>query len=334
MGRTRIGWGAVLAMAVSCALLALATPAHAQSTQPTPDASGAPSALPPPEAPATDLTAQAAERKKAGDQAMEALRYADALAAYGDAFTITQDPALLYNMGRALQALGRFPEALDKLEAFDSTASADLKGRVPRLGQLIADLKQRVTKLVVTTNVAGARILVRNTVVGKSPLPGPVRLIAGPAEIEVEAEGYFTGKRSVVLPGGSSLDVAVDLFSRATTGLLTVRASSAGAEVLVDGRRVGNAPVESNVPQGSHKILVRHPDYRVFETEVVVPPGGNKTVTAALQSKSVVTKWWFWGGVGAVVATGVVIAIAASTERSPDSGTIAPGPLSRPAFRF
>jgi hypothetical protein len=281
-----------------------------------------------PEAPLDEVQARAAARKKAGDAAMEALQYADALAAYSDAHAITRDPALLYNMGRALQALNRFPEALDKLDAFDLAASPELKARVPRLPKLIAEIRQRVSELRVVTNIEGARILVRSTVVGKSPLPGPLRLAAGPAEIEIEAEGYFPARKSVELPGGGELRVDLDLFSRATTGVLQVKASAPGAEVLIDERRIGVAPVELNVTKGTHRIAVRHPDFRLYETSAVVLAGESKSVLATLQTKPIVTRWWFWTGVAAVAAAGAVATVAAVTERGPDSGTIAPGQLS------
>lgn len=229
------------------------------------------------DAPLDEAHARAAVRKKAGDQAMEGLQYADALAAYSEAHAITQDPALLYNMGRALQALNRFPEALDKLDAFVATASPELKARVPRLPKLIAEIRQRVTSLDIVTNVAGARILVRSVAVGKSPLSGPLRLIEGPAEIEVEADGYFPGKKSVTLPGGGELRVNVDLFSKTTTGVLLVKASAPGAEVFIDNRRIGVAPVELNVPKGTHRVKVRHASYRLYETSVVVLAGGART---------------------------------------------------------
>src|SRR5262249_30656935 len=118
---------------------------------------------PPPAAPPAAPEAHAsrpAELKKSGDRAMDALRYADAYAAYSDVYALTLDPALLYNMGRALQALNRYPEALDRLEAFQVVAPPDLKARVPRLAELIAELRGRVTTLKVTSSVEGARVLV------------------------------------------------------------------------------------------------------------------------------------------------------------------------------
>lgn len=282
-------------------------------------------------APADDPQARAAERKKAGDQAMELLRYEDALAAYGEAYAITKNPALLYNMGRALEALNRFPEALEKLTAFDAAAPPDLKARVPRLPTLIAELRQRVSTLDIQTNVEGARIVVRNVVVGKSPLAAPLKLVAGSAEIEVDAEGYFGAKKTVTLEGGAEQTVRFDLYSRATTGVLTVRASAPSAEVLVDGKRIGVAPVDVNVAKGTHHITVRHPDFRVYETSAVVPAGGYKAVTATLEGKSIVTRWWFWTGLGAVAAAGAAVTVAAFTERAPHTGTIAPGQLTTEA---
>jgi len=291
---------------------------------------------PPPAAtnPDDDPQARAAVRKKAGDEAMEAFRFADALHAYPHAYAIRNNVERLYNMGRAPEALNRFPQALENLPAFEASAPPELKARVPRLPQLIADLRKHVTTLVIRTNVEGARILVRNIVVGKSPLTAPLSLVAGPADIEIDAEGFFTRKKKLDLVGGTEQTISVDLYSRATTGILIVKASEKGSEVFVDNQRIGIAPIDMNVEPGTHRITVRNPEFRVLETTAVVPAGDVKTVTASLQSKSIATKWWFWTGVGAVVAAGTAVTIAAVTERAPDTGTIAPGVISTETFGF
>lgn len=117
-----------------------------------------------------------------------------------------------------------------------------------------------------------------------------------------------------------------------TTGVLTVRASAASAEVLVDGKLMGIAPLELDVPTGTHRITVRHPDFRVYETSAVVSADGSTTVAATLAQRSIVTRWWFWAGVGTVVAVGAAVTIAAFTERAPHAGTIAPGRLTTEAI--
>src|SRR5258708_21264757 len=74
---------------------------------------------------------RAADLKKKGDAAMDSLHYQDALTAYDEAYALNHDPAILFNRGRALQALGEFPQALEQLERFSAEAPAALKSKVP-----------------------------------------------------------------------------------------------------------------------------------------------------------------------------------------------------------
>ncbi|NUQ79890.1 MAG: PEGA domain-containing protein [Polyangiaceae bacterium] len=323
-------WGRSFLTIAAGAAISLATPALFAQPARGPDPNTTSSVASPDSADDT-RRAEAAARKKAGDEAMDAFRFTDALAAYSDAYAITGDPALLYNMGRALQALNRFPEALDKLEAFDAAAPAELKARVPRLPALIAELRQRISTVTISTNIEGARVLVRNTAVGKAPLQKPVRLTAGTAEIEIDAEGYFPAKKIVELPGGSAISVHLDLFSKATTGVLAVKTSAKGAEVIIDGKRIGIAPLELNLAKGSHRVVIKHPEYRVYETSAVVEAGRTKIVNATLETPSIVTRWWFWTTVGVVAATGAAVAIIAVSPRPADTGTIAPGQIEIPS---
>jgi hypothetical protein len=270
-------------------------------------------------------TARARDLKKAGDRAMDALRFADAYSAYADVFAITRDPALLYNMGRALQALNRFPDALTRLEAFQAVASPELKAKVPRLQGLIDDLRKRVTTLKVTSNVPGARVLVDHTVLGKLPLVESLRLTSGRVEVEVEADGHFTYHTTLDLPGGGEAKVEAKLYSKSNTGLLIVRASAAGSTVFVDDQKAGLAPVELNVPGGTHRIRVKNPDFRDYDTTTTLNAGSTKALDVKLLPPSVFTRWWFWGSVALAGATAGVVGYAATTERAADRGDIAPG---------
>jgi hypothetical protein len=326
--------------AFALATLLLSAPLHAgEPDKAPPPAPAAPSASAPVDEPtraddAAAALARAKERKKAGDRAMDALRFTDAYAAYSEVFALTRDPALLYNMGRALQALNRFPEALDRLEAFQAVAPPELKARVQRLDALIAELRGKVSSLKVTANVPGARVLVRSTVMGKLPLTDSIRTSAGPAEIEVEAEDHFPYRTTVDLPGGGEAKVDAKLFSKATTGLLSVRASAQGSVVYIDDRQAGFAPVELNVPGGTHKVKIKNPDFRDYETTTVVTNGTKKELDVKLLPPLIVTRWWFWGSVALAGAAAGVIGYAATTERAPDRGDIAPGQVRTQSFKI
>jgi hypothetical protein len=195
-------------------------------------------------------------------------------------------------------------------------------------------LRSKIAKLSVVCNVSGARVLVRDKAVGDTPSHGEplvVSLTAGSAMLEVDADGYESFQRSVVLPGGSALVVNVELVSKGRAGLLLVDSQPPGSDVLVDGRPLGNAPVEASVGAGTHEVVVRHAGFPESSTSVVVGLGERRAVTITLQRPTPLTqKWWFWAGVGAVVVAGAIVTYAELTARSADTGTIAPGQTQAP----
>jgi hypothetical protein len=276
-----------------------------------------------------------AERIKAeGDRAMQRLEYQAALEAYERAYAIDQNPALLYNRGRTLQALGRFPDALEQIEAFERDAPSELKERVPRLRELINELKARVSTLALTCNVKGARVLVRRRQVGTTPLP-PIRLNSGSATIEVVADGYHPFKHTTNLQGGGQASVHALLHSKNTTGILEVSSPVAGADVFVNGSRLGSAPAQTVLKAGEHRVLVRRPGYEQAETTAVISAGRTTRLEVPLdQPPPITARWWFWTGVGAVVVGGIVLTAALLTEREADRGDIPPGQVSGPLLSF
>ena len=281
------------------------------------------------------LVARAKERKAEGDKAMDKLRPLDALTAYTEAYALSPEPALLYNMGRALEALDRLPEALEKLTAFRAQAPADLLAKVPGLNDRITSIEKRLSRLTVKVNIEGARIVVRDVVAGMAPLDKPIALKAGPAEVLVEADGFFPYRTRVELPGGGAYVLDAQLQSKQKVGKLFVTAPQTGVTVLVDGTNAGQAPLETLVAPGNHKIQARHPSFVDYETSVVVSAGGERTVALILQRPPpIYARWWFWTAIGVVVVGGAAggAAYALTTERDPDRGDIDPGQLAPAHF--
>ena len=278
---------------------------------------------------------QAKELKSQGDEAMDSLRYEEALDKYTKAYQLSRNPALLYNRGRAFEALTRYPEALDEIIKFEAEAPPDLKKKVPQLTELITSLRNKVSTLRVSSNVAGSRVVVRSKVVGTTPLPGPLRLNSGEATVEVTADGYHAFKKTVDLPGGSELEIKAELRTKSTTGILRVDSPVAGASVIIDGKRVGKAPAERALPAGKHQVLVQADGYEDSLTSAVVEAGTRKVVKVDLEKIPPVTaRWWFWTGAGVIVAGGVALTVALLTEGPADKGDIAPGQVSAPLFSF
>ncbi len=275
--------------------------------------------------------AQVDKLKIAADDAMDNLRYGEALDGYQKAYALSHEPRFLYNMGRSLGALGRYPEAVAKLERFRMDASAELRARVP-LEQIIADFKKHVSTLNVQCSVTGARVVVRDQVIGQTPL-GAVDLNAGAATVEVSADDYVTQRKQVDLPGGSSLDVMFNLVRASPTGILVVRSTPQASSILIDGRGgFGGTPLETSLLPGSHALLLTHEGFRDLAASAVVERGERRVLDLRFEkSPSIFTRWWFWTIVGvavvAVVTTATAYAICSAPggcEHSPDMGTIPP----------
>lgn len=279
---------------------------------------------------------EAAALKKEGDQAMVERRYKDALEKYDASFERHPDPALLYNRGRAYESLGRFPEALAAFEAFVAKAPAPLKARVPKLDELLEEVRGKVSYLTVTTNAPDARVLLDRAMLGSAPVER-LAVNAGEAILEVVAEGFHPVSQPVTLPGRDHVRLEIVLEAKDLRGTLVVRSAPAGAEVSVDGQPIGRSPAETRVAPGTHAVELALEGYEPHETQAVVAPQGLKEIDVSLDP-ILVEQWWFWtsiGGALAITATVVGVSVAAyGSERSPDEGDIPPGQISVPLITF
>jgi hypothetical protein len=268
---------------------------------------------------------EAAKFKKEADVLMDQDRHADALALYARAYNLTNDPALLYNQGRALEAMGEYPEALDKLERFEKEASQSLRAKVPGLHDLIVDLKGRISTLVVVTNASGARLLVRDKAIGTIDKELKYRTRAGTATVEVVADGYVTFKQSVDLKPNEVVKVDANLTLKKTDALIIVRSRPA-ADIALDGKAMGRSPLEFKAGAGHHELVATAEGHQKETVPMTLALGDRREVEIELHKPpSILSRWWFWTVVGVAVAGGAAAIIAINIERAPDKGTFGSG---------
>jgi hypothetical protein len=269
--------------------------------------------------------------------ASKALRYEEALTYYRRAYDATKNPALLYNMGRAYGGLAEFPKALDALEEFTEKAPPELKARVPKLDELVNDVRRRVSTMIISSPVAGAEVRLGNKVLGATkPGPNVFRVNAGPQTLTVSHRDYFPFERPLTLEAGKMETVEVVLASRAAEALLHVTSPVSGAAVVIDGKSSGNVPAEVPMKPGQHRIVVSRDGYDTAETSVVLIAGERKDVDIPMAvHDTIAKKWWFWTGIGVVlVAGGIATYVALTTEKDPSSGTIPPGTVKAQSWGF
>ncbi len=282
-----------------------------------------------------------------GNRLMDERKYDDALARYEEAQKLTpDDAAIFYNLSRIHELRGDAVAALENMERFVEKAAPDLKRRVGNVDQVLAELRSRVTAVhlecsappLATAGDTAARalILANGRVVANGCRDQDVRLKAGRTELRAEADGYVGRRIDVDLVGGQRATVRVELAPRDTSGLLRLTSDPDHATVTSDGRDLGATPVEVALSAGTHRLMFQADGHEPLELSIVVEANKTKELPLVHLDKkpSVLTRWWFWTGVGAVVAGGVALTVALTTERSPDTGTIPPGTTKLPLMRW
>jgi tetratricopeptide (TPR) repeat protein len=127
MKRTQSPTRAMRAVLVALLALGLASAAGNAHAQPKPD-------KPTAEAHAKELFAK-------GDAAYAEGRYEEALAAFQEAYALSNRPQLLFNISNALERLGRYAEAVEALEKYLASGKAKDRDVVQKR---LANLKKRV----------------------------------------------------------------------------------------------------------------------------------------------------------------------------------------------
>lgn len=273
---------------------------------------------------------EAGHLKSAADVLMDQDRPADAIVLYARAYELSNDPALLYNQGRAFEALGDYPAALDKLEAFERDAPPAVRAKVPGLRELIVDLRGRIATLVVRTNAPGARLLVRQKDEGLINTEKRLATRAGAASVEVDADGYETFRRDIELSAGATLVVEANLVSKKRDALVVVR-TTPKADIAFDGKALGRSPLQLRTTAGPHELVAQADGYYEERVPMTLALGDRRDVDLEMRSTpGILGKWWFWTGIGAVVLGGVATAIVVTRERPHSNGSFSPGSVSGP----
>lgn len=144
-------------------------------------------------------------------------------------------------------------------------------------------------------------------------------------------------------------------------GTVQVTANVAGAQVRVGTVAAGETPMTAEITPGTYPVVISKPGYQEVVTRVTIKPGAVSMVRGDLvvvpiepppvaktdqppeqppeEETPLYKQWWFWTGIGAVVAGGVIAtAVLLTPGDKPATGdldfTLRPGAISGdPAVR-
>jgi hypothetical protein len=209
--------------------------------------------------------------------------FAGALIKFQSAYEASKDPRILWNVAYCQKNLRRYSKVTLTLKRYVEEGRTLLSpGDKKEAQDLIAMIEPFTTRVTFRVNQTGAEIFVDDELVGTSPLPAPVVLDIGERHLRVRKVGFGSFEKSVVVAGGSELNIDVALEKELHEGKLVVEAP-AGAEVFIDDRRLGVGRVEQTLPSGGHQLRVTAPGMRPYQTEVIVQDKETRSLNVLLE---------------------------------------------------
>ena len=174
--------------------------------------------------------------------------------------------------------------------------------------------------LSVTTEPAGAKVYLDGKLSGESPLD-KVELPEGAHALGVVMDGFREDKRTVEIPGGDSIKLAIKLERRG--GALKLTSAPVGASIFVDGTEVGSTPLKGfHLDEGDHKLRVEKGMHVSWARAVEIKDQQALELHAELPSK---LPTWLAAGAAGLAAVGGAVALlsaqGAYTDRDDVVGT-------------
>jgi len=263
---TRLSWLGLL----SCTLLTLAFSATPASAQPASD------------------EATREQARQHFDRGLRLFNEGDnsgALVEFQQAYQAVQHPLVLYNIGLVYEATKRPVEAVDTLDKLLQNPGSLAADRVSHARRVRDEQAGRIGELDVRANVPGAKVEVDGVGVAELPLKQPLRLASGEHIVGVYATGYLPERRPVSVFGKSK--AALDLQLSPLEGQpaqITVRANVLDAEVWIDDKLVGLAPLPASIPvaAGDHRVEGRRTGYKTASRQLALGEGSTGEVDLEL----------------------------------------------------
>ncbi|ADI14974.1 PEGA domain-containing protein [Truepera radiovictrix] len=142
----------------------------------------------------------------------------------------------------------------------------------------------RYGTLSITSEPSGAQVFIDDRFVGYTPLRYGAE--AGNRLVNVVYEGYETYEATITVTGGETREVRANLRAQQRTGRVVFESDPQGAEVYVNGQRIGTTPTGAvTLPEGTHQARFVSAGFDEVTVSFTVNPGGTQRVSAELRAQ-------------------------------------------------
>lgn len=221
------------------------------------------------------LTGEALDAFNRGVELYKNQNFEGAKAEFEQAFKLSNDLRLLFNVAIAERDSKHYSRAVARLEQLLKEGSELSEKEQQDARDLLEGLKQFTAPITISSNEADTVILVDNVEVGKTPLAHPIIVDVGERNIIARKQGFLDANKRITVSGGREEKIDFSLEVVVKKGILSVKAGGAPvATVFVDGVEQGPTPWQGEVLAEKHTIELRAKGYvPEIRTEVVAFKG-------------------------------------------------------------
>jgi PEGA domain-containing protein len=258
--------------------------------------------------------------------------YAGALAKYRQAYELSHDARLLFDMAICDRSLRAYAHMQSLLQQYEHEAGAGISQQDKvQVDDALAAIQNLVGTVALTVSEPDATVTLDGEPVGTTPLAQRIVIDLGTHKIGVTKPGFVPLERPVDVGGGSQTELSLTLAPVILEAHLLVTSDS-DATVSIDGQVVGKARFDGPLAPGIHGVSVTEVDRLPYGAQIELRDGETRTMQVTLEREHHASLLpWLLGG--AAVAAGAVVG-GYFLFKSSDSGpALAPGKFGTVTFQ-
>lgn len=243
-----------------------------------------------------------------------------AIAEWNAAYAADPRPLLQYNLSQAFERAGRLPEAITALDTYLAHAESNDPNQADARARIVS-LRERIshTAVRIIGGPESATILIDGEDKGRTPRPDPITVAPGSHRIVIRQTGYADFNATVVVPGGQSIDITVEMTPtpNGTSALVTPPSGSGGSggpNLLPPGLLLGGGGLTAVVGFILGGVALGNAGSAMSSTDATA----NSARGLALGADVCI-----WGGLAIAVAGGVWLALEISAHHDEHAASAA-----------
>ena len=237
--------------------------------------------------------------------------YTNASARFKQAYDLSKDPRLLWNMAACQKALRHYSEVQTLVNQYVTLGGGEgllTDADKREAEQLLSVIDTLVAPLKIDVAEPGAQISIDGNVVATTPVDKPLMVDMGPHHVKITKADFADYEQDINVTAGKTASIKTTLVKHSHEGRVSVRTSEKNAVITLDNKTVGSFEWFGPASVGPHLLRVNAAGYEKWQADFTITEGAVRTFEVTLKAEKKPIPLWVWIGGGVLLAGGLAAA--------------------------